>query len=743
MSVVRACFALVFAALLLAADAGSAEGAAEKEATIFPSGPPKAAEGEEFRPTTSYWKVAMTVAVGPSEPASWFRMTLPISDGRQAILSREIVAEGLTMREILTNENILAEWVNTTPQAARAAEVTLLAEVTDRKVKPPDGKLGRPRVPEPIRRYLEASAFIQSGNPKIRARAKEIVRSARRYDEAFWALYQYTASFLGTDPKQEKLDALSVLSSEKGTITGKARLLVALLRSLGIPARMVGGIRLADATKTRSTISWMEAWIDGNWFPMDPGGGHFGMVPNDYLELYRGDLPLIVHRGGLDLDYEIVVRQVRRKSVFEDQPSASSALKPIRRDKPSADGERIQTVASYLKNAVATVVVLSDKEVAPRVLERMREDARKHEINLVLLIARFQSRYFRQSTLQRMAEANLDAIRDAHLLLVNSRDESGLYGLLGLGDGKIQLNDSRILVTGAFTSPVGRILGSVLYKLFDPGELAVFPENAELLKLWEVSLASLTRGASIVEESGRWGYQVTVIDELSFLELSEYRRVVVRAWANAVRAQVPLPALNLILVLPIIAFVVVLFRNFIGIDTFGTFSPVIVSLSFLTTGLWWGLVIFVVIVGLGVALRSALQRLRLHMVARLAILVGLVSMIMTGLTVLGAYLGIGALLQISLFPMVIMSNLIENFTVSQVEFGTRHAIRVTLNTLFVCICCYAVVDWTGLPSILLAFPELLLLVLVLEVGAGKWRGLRLMELRRFYDLLRRTRGGAR
>ncbi|MGH7856929.1 MAG: 7TM domain-containing protein, partial [Candidatus Binatia bacterium] len=225
--------------------------------------------------------------------------------------------------------------------------------------------------------------------------------------------------------------------------------------------------------------------------------------------------------------------------------------------------------------------------------------------------------------------------------------------------------------------------------------------------------------------------------------LSRYRRQIVAAWARAVRAQVPLQALNLILVLPVIALIVVLCRNFIGIDTFGTFSPVIVSLAFLTTGLYWGVVIFIVIVGLGAALRTALQRLRLHLVARLAILIGLVSAVMTGLTVVGAYLGIGALLQVSLFPMVIMSNLIENFTASQVEFGTREAVRVTANTLLVCVICYGTVEWTGLPSLLLAFPESLGLIVILEIAAGKWRGLRLLELRRFYDLLRRARGEGR
>ena len=52
-------------------------------------------------------------------------------------------------------------------------------------------------------------------------------------------------------------------------------------------------------------------------------------------------------------------------------------------------------------------------------------------------------------------------------------------------------------------------------------------------------------------------------------------------------------------------------RLVVGLETFGIFGPVIVSLAFITMGLRWGVSTFVVIVGLGVLLRMALQRLRL------------------------------------------------------------------------------------------------------------------------------------
>jgi hypothetical protein len=165
---------------------------------------------------------------------------------------------------------------------------------------------------------------------------------------------------------------------------------------------------------------------------------------------------------------------------------------------------------------------------------------------------------------------------------------------------------------------------------------------------------------------------------------------------------------------------------------------VIVSLAFLTTGLRWGAAIFAVIVGVGAFVRALLQHVRLQLVARLAILIAVVAGVMAGLTVLGASFGIGALMNVSIFPMVIMSNVIENFTTSQAEFGTREAVRLTINTLGLAAICYLAIEGTSLQSLLLAFPELLLGAIAIDVGLGKWRGLRLLEYLRFFDLTRRS-----
>jgi hypothetical protein len=62
---------------------------------------------------------------------------------------------------------------------------------------------------------------------------------------------------------------------------------------------------------------------------------------------------------------------------------------------------------------------------------------------------------------------------------------------------------------------------------------------------------------------------------------------------------------------------------------------------------------------------------------------------------------------------------------------------MTVTTLVLSIVCYLAVDRLGLQSLVLAFPEILLVAVAFDVILGKWRGLRLLEYVRFFGVLGR------
>ena len=79
---------------------------------------------------------------------------------------------------------------------------------------------------------------------------------------------------------------------------------------------------------------------------------------------------------------------------------------------------------------------------------------------------------------------------------------------------------------------------------------------------------------------------------------------------------------------PLGAVLLVIFRNVIGLSTFGTFMPVLIALAFRETHLVAGLVLFSIIVGFGLIIRFYLDQLKLLLVPRLAAVLIVVVLLM-------------------------------------------------------------------------------------------------------------------
>ncbi len=195
---------------------------------------------------------------------------------------------------------------------------------------------------------------------------------------------------------------------------------------------------------------------------------------------------------------------------------------------------------------------------------------------------------------------------------------------------------------------------------------------------------------------------------------------------------------GVVLLIPIGALLLVLLRNVVGIKTFGTFTPVLVALAFRETRLLWGIVLFCLVVTLGLAIRFYLERLRLLLVPRLAAVLTVVVLVMATVSVLSNRLGMERGLSVALFPLVILTMAIERMSVVWEERGAREAIEEGLGSLLVAALAYLAMSFSFLEHLLFVFPELLLLVLAAILLLGRYRGYRLLELRRFRALARES-----
>ncbi|MDQ6978192.1 MAG: 7TM domain-containing protein, partial [Ghiorsea sp.] len=193
--------------------------------------------------------------------------------------------------------------------------------------------------------------------------------------------------------------------------------------------------------------------------------------------------------------------------------------------------------------------------------------------------------------------------------------------------------------------------------------------------------------------------------------------------------------LKIILMIPIGALVTVIFRNVIGLETFGTFLPALIASAARDTGLFWGSVGFVLVIVLTALVRRGMDWLQLLHSPKMAILLTVVVMIILGATVVSTNLGLNQLAHLSLFPIAILAITAERFSIFEAEHGLWKAFKVTLATLVVVAAAYTVMESQFLQSMFLAFPELLFVLIALNLWLGRWIGMRVTEFFRFRKLI--------
>lgn len=188
---------------------------------------------------------------------------------------------------------------------------------------------------------------------------------------------------------------------------------------------------------------------------------------------------------------------------------------------------------------------------------------------------------------------------------------------------------------------------------------------------------------------------------------------------------------KLLLLIPLGALVVVILRNLVGIQTSGTFMPILIALTFLQTSLAWGLILFLVVVSVGLLMRSYLSHLNLLLVPRISAVLVFVIVIFVGISVFSVKMDFEQGLRVTFFPMIIIAWTIERMSVLWEEEGPRDVLVQGGGSLFTACIIYAVMTNEFLGHLTYTFPELLLVLLAVILIIGSYSGYRLTELRRF------------
>lgn len=473
------------------------------------------------------WRITLEMNLAGKGARAKVRLTLPKDNDRQRIYN-ENFDERLTfyIRERPLTGNRIGFWRTELLEGSRDIRYNFSVQVrginyllSETSVLPRDPAAEYGEAMQP---WLRPSTNIQSDNPEIRSRLKKIIRKEKNTAAVMRLLFNYVRREIKYLSEPGSKDALETLRSLEADCGGKARLLAAFSRAAGIPSRIVGGIILSPGAK-KITHVWVENYIGGTWVPFDVVNNHFAASPANYLELYRGDYPLIKHTGLASFNYYFFITP-------ETIPPLDQAW--------------------------------------------------------------------------------------------------SLYSL-----------------------PVH------------------FQNNAKVL-----------------------------------------------------------------LMIPLGALVVTFFRVVIGIPTFGTFTPILLALAFREVSVWIGLGCLGLMLFLGLCVRAVLDFFHILVIPRISVIVTTVVMMTLAIMMSGYALGYQKVLFISLFPLIIITWMIERFSVLQVEDGTFSALKAVLGTTVVALAGYYVMNLPYLKNYLFAFPELMFVCLGILLILGRYTGLRLLELPRFWQM---------
>lgn len=390
-----------------------------------------------------------------------------------------------------------------------------------------------------------------------------------------------------------------------------------------------------------------------------------------------------------------------------------------------------------------TALVLADESLQEEQVARIRERALQEDLLLVILQAAPGTTEVvtEQLLTNQLIEAK-QAIQNAPIIIVQTSGSVGANVLSKFAQHIKQTSDTSLEELGISSKGV-IMLSDTPFGVLTPTAQSVFNQvkPSYVLLSKPQTLDTLLKPLSAEEAK-----QAIVGSPVGHRLLGEFSA---RTTADIgptnfmsfginylVNKGVPINSITLILMLPIIATILSFSRQVVGMKAFGIVTPAMTTLSFLVLGLPHGLIILSAILASGTITRLLMRQFHLLYLPRMALVLTGASMAILLVFGLGAATDNTALASFSIFPILILALLAEEFIALQFKAGAKSALTVTAWTLALSIGCYFIVSWQLLRTLFVSYPEIVLLAIPINILLGRWTGLRLTEYIRFRRLLR-------
>lgn len=410
-----------------------------------------------------------------------------------------------------------------------------------------------------------------------------------------------------------------------------------------------------------------------------------------------------------------------------------------------SDGVEISEVTKEIFAYNKLITLITDKEDEKERIETIKDYAEREGVQLKVIESFGSSTEFiSEEILTKKLREGGKILMDSEQIIIWTKETSGLtaisrYRKSSQEKTPIDLSEKNILILSE------DIAGnrSRIQRQFE----LISPKNMVISKEAAIYPAIKSSEKNIVETLEKEGHEYEIINASTGK---------IRAWNFMsyfvnflVNKGIPDNTIALLLLLPIIATVVAIMKQVVGITTFGIYTPSIITLSFLVIGMPIGLLTLFTAISIGAISRPILKRVRMLFIPKMAIVLTVVSLALFLILILSTYLELfnAEFLSIAIFPMVILSTLVEKFISVKTEKGLSSASILMAETVFVSIIAYFIVGgeinlgitnfkFDAIKIFTLAHPEIIFLLIFVNLFLGKWSGVRLLEYIRFREVLR-------
>ena len=205
---------------------------------------------------------------------------------------------------------------------------------------------------------------------------------------------------------------------------------------------------------------------------------------------------------------------------------------------------------------------------------------------------------------------------------------------------------------------------------------------------------------------------------------------------RSVAAGVPANTIVLILLLPFLATFFAFARIVVGLTTMEMLVTVILSIAFIATGVTIGVILLLTIIIASFFSRILLKRIKIMQLPKAAMSLLIVAAFVLIALTLSAMLNIVSVTQISIFPILVFILLSDKIVTLQLQRNYFETVQITLVTVAIAFIGYLFLSSPVIQKFILIYPEVILILIPLNLVLGRYFGLRLTEYIRFSSLFK-------